>query len=231
MGVAAFGEALRRLRLGAGMSIREVARMAHCGKSHVSDLENGRRSPSLAVAAALDKALGADGELVGLADRRHGAIVWSTVSVDGLPPVAAILGDSRYADGGIVLELRDRLEESKADDGAFGPAVALPKALGVLAAVQHTVRDVRSQIRRQLLALGAEGAEFVGWLYRDLRDLTAATYWYDRAIEWAQEVDDTAMQGYVLLKKSQMAYDNRDALKVLTCQRTRDSDPARFREN
>ena len=24
------------------------------------------------------------------------------------------------------------------------------------------------------------------------------TYWYDRAMEWAQEANDTAMQGYVL---------------------------------
>ena len=36
-----------------------------------------------------------------------------------------------------------------------------------------------------------------------------------RRFDGAQEADDTAMQGYVLLKKSQMAYDNRDALKVL----------------
>jgi hypothetical protein len=35
-------------------------------------------------------------------------------------------------------------------------------------------------------------------------------------MEWAQEAGDTAMQGYVLLKKSQMAYDERDALRVST---------------
>ncbi|WNV83479.1 hypothetical protein [Umezawaea sp. Da 62-37] len=43
-----------------------------------------------------------------------------------------------------------------------------------------------------------------------------ATYWRDRAIEWAQETGDTAMQGYVLLKKAQAAYDERDALRMLT---------------
>src|SRR5215213_5365516 len=36
------------------------------------------------------------------------------------------------------------------------------------------------------------------------------------SMEWAQEAGDTAMQGYLLLKKSQMAYDERDALRVLT---------------
>ncbi|GAA3722455.1 hypothetical protein GCM10022224_104310 [Nonomuraea antimicrobica] len=217
MGMEPFGEALRRLRLRTGMSIREVARLANCGKSHISDLENGRRSPSLAVASALDRALGANGGLLGLADRRPVAIVWPEASVDVLPPVDAILADARrYVDGSIVEELRNQLEASKADDGTLGPAAALPKVLGVLAAVQHAVREVKPQARRQLLAVGAEGAEFVGWLYRDLRDLPPATYWYDRAIEWAQEADDSAMQGYVLLRKSQLAYDRHDALKVLT---------------
>ncbi|MBL7499790.1 helix-turn-helix domain-containing protein [Frankia sp. CNm7] len=40
--VETFGQALRRLR--GSMSIRELARQAHCGKSHVSDLERGRRA-------------------------------------------------------------------------------------------------------------------------------------------------------------------------------------------
>ncbi|MFD8965953.1 helix-turn-helix domain-containing protein [Streptomyces sp. NPDC059568] len=65
-----FGEALRRLR--GGRSVRDVARLASCGKSHVSDLELGKRRPTRALAAALDAALGADGELIALADVRPG---------------------------------------------------------------------------------------------------------------------------------------------------------------
>ncbi|MGP4103290.1 helix-turn-helix domain-containing protein [Nonomuraea sp. KM90] len=67
MGIETFGEALRRLRQHAGLSVREVARRSACGKSYVSDLELGRRcAPSLPVVQALDKAVGADGELVAL---------------------------------------------------------------------------------------------------------------------------------------------------------------------
>lgn len=33
-------------------------------------------------------------------------------------------------------------------------------------------------------------------------------------MEWAQAANDTAMQGYVLLKKSQLAYDQRDTYRV-----------------
>ncbi|MFE7129959.1 hypothetical protein ACFVIM_03795 [Streptomyces sp. NPDC057638] len=38
-------------------------------------------------------------------------------------------------------------------------------------------------------------------------------------MEWAQEADAPAMQGYVLLKKSQMAYDDADAGRVLSLAR------------
>nr|SBO94270.1 putative DNA-binding protein [Nonomuraea gerenzanensis] len=143
--------------------------------------------------------------------------MWPAASMDALPSAAVISEDPRrYVDGTVVGQLHVQLDASKADDGALGPSAALPKVQIVLAAVQRSVREVRPQIRRPLLAVGADAAEFVGWLYRDLGDLPTATYWYDRAIEWAQEADDGPMQGYVLLRKSQLAYDRRDALKVLT---------------
>ncbi|MDI6410365.1 helix-turn-helix domain-containing protein [Streptomyces albus] len=61
----AFGKALRRLR--GNRSVRDVAHLANCGKSYVSDLETGRRSPTPAIAEALDEALDAGGELKRLA--------------------------------------------------------------------------------------------------------------------------------------------------------------------
>jgi tetratricopeptide (TPR) repeat protein len=66
-----FGQALRRLR--GSRSVRDVARLAACGKTHVSDLETGKRQPTATIAAALDQALGAGGELIALADVRPGS--------------------------------------------------------------------------------------------------------------------------------------------------------------
>ncbi|MGW9029917.1 helix-turn-helix domain-containing protein [Streptomyces sp. NPDC055722] len=65
-----FGQALRRLR--GSRSVRDVAQLASCGKSYVCDLENGKRWPTPEIAAALDQALGADGELTVLAEARPG---------------------------------------------------------------------------------------------------------------------------------------------------------------
>ncbi|MDX3112713.1 helix-turn-helix transcriptional regulator [Streptomyces scabiei] len=144
------------------------------------------------------------------------AAVLPGLGLDELEHIAAALDDARYLDGPVVSYFRRQLEKAKRDDGALGPKKTLPVMLGLLGAIEGHARDVTPRVRRELLAVGAEGAEFTGWLYRDIQQPQAAVFWYDRAMEWAQEADNAAMQGYVLLKKSQMAYDERDALRMLT---------------
>ena len=62
-----FGVTLRQLRQERGLSLRSLADLAHVGKSTLSDLENGRCSPSEATARALDRTLDANGALIALA--------------------------------------------------------------------------------------------------------------------------------------------------------------------
>lgn len=150
-------------------------------------------------------------------------------NVAELERLAAALEDARkYLDGSVVGLFREQLERSKAEDGRHGPARALPLVLGILGAITDHVREVKPEVRRSLLSLAAEAAEFVGWLYRDLKDAGNATYWYDRAMEWAQEACDMPMQGYVLLKKSQMAYDTRDAQRVVSFAEAAHQGPWRY---
>lgn len=134
-----------------------------------------------------------------------------------LRQLGVALNDARrYLDGSVVNLFRTQLDTCKSDDGDRGAAKALPLVLGILGAISRHVRDVKPAVRNQLLSLGADGAEFVGWLYRDLRDTANATFWYDRAMEWAQEASDTAMQGFVLIRKSQMAYEAREIHRIMT---------------
>ncbi|WP_369164962.1 XRE family transcriptional regulator [Streptomyces sp. AFD10] len=141
----------------------------------------------------------------------------STLNHNKIPRTA---GDSdtkrRYTGDASVAYFGEILTKAKGDDGTLGPKETLPMVLGLLDAIDLRAREVKPQIRSEFLSLGAEGAEFAGWLYRDIQQPHAAAFWYDRAMEWAQEADNVSMQGYVLLKKSQMAYDQRDALRVLT---------------
>ncbi|QLY34927.1 XRE family transcriptional regulator [Nocardia huaxiensis] len=122
----------------------------------------------------------------------------------------------RYFDGTAVEFFQAQLARCKRDDGSRGPLEALPLTLAVLGTIRRHCRDVPPTIRRQLLAVGADGAEFAGWLYRDLHDPLTATFLYDRAMEWAQAAGHLPMQGYILLKKSQMAYETRDVPTILT---------------
>jgi hypothetical protein len=95
-------------------------------------------------------------------------------------------------------------------------SAALPLVLGIVAAIETYARQVKVSVRRELLAVGARAAEFVGWLQRDARQPRLAVHWRDRATEWAQEAGDWPMQGYLPLKKSQAAWDERDGLRMLT---------------
>jgi transcriptional regulator with XRE-family HTH domain len=228
------------------MSIREVARLANVGKSYISDLEKGRRKPSLAVATALDKALGAQGKLVALAlappkhssastlagdeweemsellrraflTRGLAAVTLPAIGLEELKHITAAINNARrYADKTIVDHLECQLADCAADDRIRGPKQSIPMALGLVAAVEDMTKDAKPDVRRSLLQVGARTAEFIGWLYRDIAMPNLANYWRDRSMEWAQAAIDFPMQGYVLLKKSQAAWDERDAPRMLT---------------
>jgi transcriptional regulator with XRE-family HTH domain len=62
-----FGSVLRGLREREGLSLRAIAKSAHCSHGHIADLEAGRRRSGAALAKLLDTLLGAEGELLRLA--------------------------------------------------------------------------------------------------------------------------------------------------------------------
>ncbi|OLB80594.1 MAG: hypothetical protein AUI14_06150 [Actinobacteria bacterium 13_2_20CM_2_71_6] len=139
------------------------------------------------------------------------------VRLEDLNRIVAALEDARrYFDGPVVDYLRQQLAACADNDGALGPRNTLPKVLGIVGVIDSSVRQVKPSVQRELLTVGAHGAEFAGWLYRDIGAPAWADYWRDRAMEWAQAAADTAMQGYILLKKSQSAWDTRDAVRMLT---------------
>jgi DNA-binding XRE family transcriptional regulator len=145
------------------------------------------------------------------------SVVFPALGFDELRHLGAAFDDARrYLDINVVGYFRQQLNNCAANDGAHGPAQALPRVLGIVAAIEIHAREVKASVRRELLAVGAQAAEFVGWLYRDARQPRLSGHWRDRATEWAQEAGDWPMQGYILLKKSQAAWDERDGLRMLT---------------
>ena len=65
------------------------------------------------------------------------------------------------------------------------------------------------------LRLLAQYAEFAGWLHQDSGDTAAAMFWSDRATQWAQAIGDYQMVAYMLVRKSNIALLDDDAVNVV----------------
>jgi transcriptional regulator with XRE-family HTH domain len=136
--------------------------------------------------------------------------------LDDLRHIVAALDDARrYMDRAVVDHLRQQLAQCGRDDGAHGARWALPTVLGIVGAIDSAARQARPAVQRELLRVGAQAAEFAGFLYRDMAAPVVADYWQDRAIEWARETNDHGLEAYVILKKSQAAWDVGDARRML----------------
>ncbi|MGW0664584.1 XRE family transcriptional regulator [Streptodolium elevatio] len=146
--------------------------------------------------------------------------------LDALDHLTAATHDARrYSDHALVAHLRGALDEAARVDGRTGPRRALPATLGILAAVNTTARHARTDVRRDLLALGARGAELAAWLHKDggapARD---TAYWHQQAKEWATLADDGPMHAYVLLRQAQ-AVDRDDPARMLDYARAATTGP------
>jgi transcriptional regulator with XRE-family HTH domain len=75
---AELGAEVRRLRAARGLSLDALAKLAHCSSSHLSEVENGRKLPSVGLVQNLDRVLETAGE-DGLVERFWGAVAEQTV--------------------------------------------------------------------------------------------------------------------------------------------------------
>jgi transcriptional regulator with XRE-family HTH domain len=86
----AFGELLKELRAGAGLSLGQLARQVGLSAAYLLDLERGaRKPPPLKVVLILARALGADPYPLALQAARERGAVEIPLS-DGVDPGAAV---------------------------------------------------------------------------------------------------------------------------------------------
>lgn len=121
-----FGETVRRLRAARAWSLREVARRAHVNPGHLSRIESGQRWPTPAMAAALDGALAADGELVRLATTAVSARHEEVITTDDETAAWELARRVSMSDVGAETVLR---LESAVDDLAMAYPVTPPAVL------------------------------------------------------------------------------------------------------
>jgi len=143
MNEGAFATELRRRRLDARQSLRQLAAAAHCSHSYISDMELGRKAaPDEKLARLLDDALDADGTLVRLAGASHGVAPVQTQAMR--VAIATVIRDEE------VLLVCRRSEESSS--WQFPAGVVKPESSPDVTAVRETLAEtgVRCSVRRDL---------------------------------------------------------------------------------
>ncbi|MFJ3310282.1 helix-turn-helix domain-containing protein [Streptomyces sp. NPDC086549] len=214
-----FAAELRRLR--GQLTLRALARRANCSKSIISDLEHRRRTPTPRIAGALDKAVGADGTLVALADAER-----QRASERAAPTAPDSAVDGLLREWDIVLR-RNFLKGTSAATAALATGLGITTDLdGDSRDLLHAHQDLRAvhgrldnlrgaqavyrqavdhhqQIlawhasatgaeRQRLAALASDTGGFVGFLTYDLGQAELAATHYRDAAAHAQEAGDVS---------------------------------------
>jgi len=123
---AGFGPYLSSLREQRGWSLRRLAPVVHCSHGHLGDLEKGRKRPSVRVAALLDEALGAGGQLA--------AMVRVESPADGGLAAVVASPETDGLDGALELWELDVYRRDFLAAGTFNAAAFLTPALRWLTA-------------------------------------------------------------------------------------------------
>jgi transcriptional regulator with XRE-family HTH domain len=218
--VSEFGSEVARLLAERGMSLRQAARLAHYDVSYLSKVVSGRKAPSLALAGALDSALGADGTLAALA-------------ASGLDPGDAgrlgwAVANPRHVDHAAVRGLAAVLAAQRRAEDALGSAAVLPAIAAQLPAVETLIAEARGPVRPAVVAVGAEWAQYAGWLHASTGQRARAARLYDQALAWAVEAAAVSLISEVISLKGQMAWTAGQPGPVIGLSQAARRDPAAF---
>ncbi|SDH27222.1 Helix-turn-helix domain-containing protein [Sinosporangium album] len=210
---------LRRLRLLAGLSLKELGERIDYTKGHLSKIESGERRPTPQLARRCDAALKAGGALMALADqgqpgrpdapgRESAHAEWELLlSGDGVARFTALAGNDpvrmTFAPAPGDLDAQGALLNETIRFGqSASPGMVLPVAIFHVQALRSALPYTKGRSRMRLLRLAARAAEFTGWMAQECGDDAAARWWTDRAVEFAQEGGDRELVEYADVRRA-----------------------------
>lgn len=211
-------------------------------RGHVANPPVHVAKSSVDLALGLPNQAASDVEGISIPCRLHdGSVVW--VALDrrallrtgvGIGAAAAVgAGSPAFADSGSVPGLVRKARAASAygstpvehlrrtrrllidNDNLLGPRHALQAVRDHIQVIQELRREAKGSDRRDLMELQTQYGEFLSWLYQDLGNPKAASYWLDRAMQWSQTVGDTDLSTYVMARKAQLAGDTADLVDVV----------------
>ncbi|WP_326561915.1 helix-turn-helix domain-containing protein [Micromonospora sp. NBC_01796] len=195
MNESAFGESLRRHRLAHNLSLRGLGNLAHRSKSHLQELESGRKQPSIDTARHLDDLLGAGGRLVTLASTSAPEAVRGE---DEALELASLLDASDVAPE-LVNRFEFAVDELASSYPTTAPMDLLPVVRDNLAQLGTALRKrtTLDQQRRLLVAAGWL-ALLRATLHIDLRHQRAADAHLTTAEQLAKHVGHAEIRAWSL---------------------------------
>ncbi|WP_459805744.1 helix-turn-helix domain-containing protein [Herbidospora sp. RD11066] len=193
-----FGAELQRLR--GNLSLRKLAYLTNVSKTHISDLETGKRSPSEQVAVALDKALSADGELVTaflsttmprrefIADSLMLGFAEIPIFGNGRPAIQRISPD-------LIEAVRQKFSHLRNLDHFLGGADTYRMYMAELELTTRLANDATytDATGRVLLALISEQAQQAGWAAFDAGWHQSARRLFKKSLSAAVDSGNTSL--------------------------------------
>jgi transcriptional regulator with XRE-family HTH domain len=224
-----FGPRLRYCRLAAGMSLAGLAAAVHYSKSYLSKVESGKQAPSAALARRCDSVLGTRGQFIGLLAARPvepAAVIEGDLPGDEwrlrlLPDGSGEFTADRadlitLAAAAATVEpdcrsLRSLLTTTRLLGRATSPSIILPVVLSQLHVVRTLLSRTGPDFRRDLLDLGAELTESIGWLAQETGDHRTGLRWTEHAASWARAAGNDDLVDHTSLRRSLMLLYRGDA--------------------
>lgn len=190
-----FGATMRELR-GSCPSLRQLEGPTLTNRTDLSLIERGLKQVSPDTAKRLDEALGANGRLIALARPADG------VDEDRMRYVRK---HPRHVDPTTVKSLGVILAHQRLMEDDIGSASMLGAATQQLTIVEGLITASVGDVRKGLVDVGAQWAQFVGWLNTAVGRAAESTARFDQALVWAAETGDREMTATALSFKGHLA--------------------------
>lgn len=191
--MADFPAVVRRFMQARGMSLRALGRAANYDPSFLSKVLRGEKPGSPELAARLDDALGAGGEITAAAAAFNGRL--TRADRDRL----AWTGHHPGRTDQVALDaLASVLAAQRKAEDALGTRGVLRPVLEQMAVVDQLAAEARGPIRAAVVDAAQQWAQYTGWLHLNAAELSKSAARFRQALEHATEIGDHTMIATVL---------------------------------
>jgi transcriptional regulator with XRE-family HTH domain len=129
-----------------------------------------------------------------------------SLNPDETDRLAQLGNNPRQVDRAALKSLATMLHESRRLEDAIGAVPLLPSARAQLSLFEQLVVEAHGPLRRRVVLLGSQFAQFAAWLHSSANQPNRAHAYFDRATEWGLEADDPNMVATALSMKGHLAY-------------------------